>query len=128
MGRNIAKALAPHHSHWEDSWTVSLLRPPKVGNEGIRNRDSGSPVTTPSTCPAPYLISLVLLISVVISGQLMAAQRAGIGLRKAVQCSSPFGFHKLKTTIPSSQFPTLTPLPSLIPHPTPKVHQQKEEA
>ena len=83
-------------------------------------------MTTPSTCPAPYLISLVLLISVIISGQLMAAQRAGIGLGKAVQCTNPSGFHKRKTTIPSSQFPTLTALPSLIPHPTPKVHQQKE--
>ena len=51
--------------------------------------DSGSPVTTHSTYPAPYLISSILLISVIISGQLVAAQGAGICLGKAVQCTSP---------------------------------------
>lgn len=37
----------------------------------------------------PYLVFLVLFVTVIISGQLMAAQGAGIGLDKSEQSSSP---------------------------------------
>lgn len=93
------------------------------GMRTLRTGTWGSPLPPDlSTCHQPYLISSVLLISTIISGQLVAAKGAGVCLRKGGQCSGPgqvfITYH-------------LSPAPSSHLYPSPfsdpvKVHKQKE--
>lgn len=71
----------------KDTGKVARTRDPKVyptllrcGMQALRTGTKGAPSPPPLLTPNPYLISSVLLISVIISRQFMAAQGAGICL------------------------------------------------
>lgn len=65
-------------------WSRDLSKPAEVKGWVTKPTVSLHKITS------PYLVFLVLFVTVIISGQLMAAQGAGICLEKSEQYSSPF--------------------------------------
>lgn len=82
--RFLASAMLRPLALTKLTWKRALSKPAEVEGRVTKPTVSLHKITS------PYLVFLVLFVTIIISGQLMAAQGAGICLEKSGQYSSIF--------------------------------------